>query len=107
EIDAATEGELVLAVAARHQRIEAFAIRVARPARREIVGGDDDWRDAVAGTGWTQAAIGGRRRQRLDPGRARRVTADKTIDEIEGFRHNMIGRNGFEFRHIDAIEQSA
>src|SRR5208283_3120310 len=56
EIDAATEGELVLAVAARHQRIEAFAIRVARPARREIVGGDDDWRDAVAGTGWTQAA---------------------------------------------------
>ena len=48
QIDTPAQGEFVLALPARRQRIEAVAVGVAGPARREIVGGDDDRREAVA-----------------------------------------------------------
>ena len=41
KIDAAAEGELVLAASARGQCVKAFAVGVARPPGRQIVGCDD------------------------------------------------------------------
>src|SRR5437870_11441633 len=96
EIDAPPQRKLMLALAARQKRIEALAIGIVCPARCEIVRGDDYRRDTVARPRRSRGAIRGSRRQGLDPGRARRVAAEKAVDEIEGFCCHMVWRNGLE-----------
>ena len=49
EIDAAAQRQFALPRAAGNQRIERPAVGVLRPGAGEIVGGDDDRRNAVAG----------------------------------------------------------
>ena len=78
QVDAAAQRHLALARPAGRERIERPAVGVGRPGGGEIVGGDDDRRDAVAGARRTRRAIVGvGRRQRLDPGQAASVRPTK------------------------------
>ena len=57
---------------------------------------------ARAGRGPPSAGAGGRASIQVC---AERVAADEAVEEIEGLRHDMIGRNRLELWDIDAGEQ--
>ena len=108
EIDAAAQRHFALARAAGNQRIERLPLVVGRPGGGEIIGGDDDRRNAVAGARRARRAVVGiGRRQRLDPGLADFGAADEAIEQIEGLGHDMIARHRLELGHVDAGEQFA
>src|SRR5450631_3060399 len=52
QIDAATQGKFALPRSSGNQWIKRTAVRVLRPSRGEIVRGDDDRRNTVAGARW-------------------------------------------------------
>ncbi len=70
DVDADAEGELALARLAGRQRQQWLAVIANSPGTGEIVGCDEDLRDAVAGARGPRFLLLGRRGYRLDPERA-------------------------------------
>ena len=104
DIDPAAQGHFALARAARIERIEAVAALVAGPGRGQIIGGDDDRRNAVA-RARRAAFLFGVGRQRLDIGRAVFGAADEILQQIEGLGDDMVARRRLQRRQVDVLQK--
>jgi hypothetical protein len=105
----ARKGEVALARLARHQRQHGLAVGAGRPGAGEIVRGDDDGGNAVAGArralAFVQLLVRGR--QRFDPELARAEAAGEVAQQEERLGQHVIARHRFELRDVERRQDVA